>query len=484
MDKQDLLCAISPLQSDKGLDRKIFIKTPDSKDPSTATVPAYPSYQGPCNGRCKQLSRFHLYFIYANDKENQRYLVIYSHTLEGVSEPPPLVGWVEHGRTIPWNTTLGMRPKEEIERIPLQSRDTNKQGIELGGGNIWYTLPIHIPILDIDRGEQLYHVAAPGIGIEGFKQYKNVLSNMKLVDVFFLIDGTASMGPYIKAARQAVENIAYGLRNELDFKETSFRFGFRVYRDTYADSRYDVSCQGGICEGMPLSTTNCQSNQQATDENWQEFVEHLGNVKETRNDKDDYPEKLFDGLRQAIEDMEPCPERTKMLFVIGDHGDRKNELPYDIVDDMNDFDRKAVFFIQTSKARTSRTYRWAYSAYRTQAFKLLDRVLPPEFEGKTIARTDYFLSLSQTQLARQVVAQVKKYSPSALINELEQALAGGDSLDNILKRSMATEGGMPILYWKWIEESACPDLGQQCKTAVNHRVVDFYIPTLCTGQKT
>ena len=476
MEGQDLLCGLKPLQSDKGLDRKVFIKTPDSKDPST-TVPAYPSYQGPCNGRCKQLSRFRLYFIYAEDKDNQRYLVIDSHTLEGISEPPSLVGWVESGSTIPWNTKLGMRPREEVEHISLQSKNSNREGIELGGGNIWYTLPIHIPILDINQDQQLYHVAAPGIGFEGFKQYENVLTTLKLVDVFFLIDGTASMGPYIKAARQAVENIAYGLRNEPNFRETSFRFGFRIYRDTYADNITGLGCSGGICEGMPLSTTTCQSNSQASEDNWQAFVSLLDRIKETRNDQDDYPEKLFNGMRQAIEDMEPCPDRTKILFVIGDHGDKQREWPHDLVDDFDSaFDRKVIFFIQTPKARKSRGYRWAYKTYRTQAFKLLDRILPTEYNGIIIPRTDYFLSLNQTQLATQVVEQVKKYSPSGLINELEQALAGGEALQTVLKRSMKA-GGMPILYWKWIEETGCSELGRQCQTSANHRVVDFYIST-------
>ncbi|RKZ91401.1 MAG: hypothetical protein DRR19_07265 [Candidatus Parabeggiatoa sp. nov. 1] len=480
LEAYDLLCVVTPLQSKKGLDRKVFIKTPDSHDPNMNTIPAYPSYQGACHGRCKQLSRFRLYFIFAEDKVNQRYLVSDNHTLE-IDPPPPLVGWIGDANSIPWNTTLGLRPREEVERISLAPKVANHErtGIELGGGNIWYTFPIHLPIIDINKQEQLYHVAAPSIGMQGFKPYNgNVLAAMKQVDVFFLLDGTASMGPYIKAARQAAQDIAEKLRKEPEFKETSFRFGFRVYRDTYADSILR-ECQQGICEGMPLSSI-CKSDRHTTDENWQNFTQRLSRVQETRNDNDDYPEKLFDGLRQAIVDMASCPKVGKLLFVIGDHGDKQNEIPQDIVDGLNyTFDRAVVFFIQTPnkshQARTSYAYQRAYRSYRTQAIKILDKTLPIEFEGRKIARTKYFLSLNKTQLPTSVVEQVKLFSRSDFINELEQALAGGDSLRNILNRSIEASG-MPILYWKWLEDTACPVLGEQCKTIIDHRVIDFYIP--------
>jgi hypothetical protein len=481
MEGYDLLCAVKPIQSEKGLDRKVFIKTPNSQEPNTNTIPAYPSYQGPCHGRCKQLSRFRLYFIFAEDKKTQRYLISDNHTLE-IDPPPPLVGWIEDKDGIPWNTTLGLRPKENVEHISLTPQDQNgeRAGIKLGGGKIWYTLPIHIPILDIDKNKHLYRVAAPSIGMQGLKAYKgNVLATMKQVDIFFLLDGTASMEPYIKAARQAAKNIAEKLRKIPEFKETSFRFGFRVYRDTYAD-KILKECRDGICEGMPLSSKTCNADNRATENNWRKFKKRLSRVKETRNEKDDYPEKLFDGLRQAIRDMVACPNRTKLLFVIADHGDKQPSLPKSIIRSLkNNFDRPVFFFIQTpnnsSKARTSSAYQAAYNRYKTQAFQIIDAVLPKAFNGKAIDRTNHFFSLNQSQLATRVVEQVKQFSRSDVINEIEQALAGGDSLKNILNRSVKA-GGMPVLYWKFIEDTACDALGEQCKTVIDHRVIDFHIP--------
>ena len=478
----NLLCAVKPLQSQDSLGRKVFIKTPRSNLPTQSTVSAYQSYDQDCPSEgCPQLSRFRLYFIYAEDQSNQRYLIIDKHTLEG-SSPPPLVGWVKFEDTIPWNTTLGLRPKEDVKRISAYAtledshKGNKKQGVELTGGKIWYRLEHRIPILKIT--DDHYHVAAASIGMEGFETYKEtILTNMKLVDVFFLIDGTASMGPHIEAARQAVENIAIKLRKNPDFAETSFRFGFRIYRDTYAD-KILPACQGGVCEGMPLSSSTCNSGNDET--NWKEFLGKLEKVKETSNDKDDYPEKLFDGLRQAIRDIAPCNKRTKLLFVISDHGDKQKAVPQDIIDNLNNnFTRKLVFFIQTpnksSLARTPYAYENAFFNYKKQSFQVLNKTLPKEFQGQSIQHEDYFLSLNQNSLITQVLEQVKQYSSSRVINKLQQALAGGESLQNILKRSVK-QGGMPVMYWKWIQDTACTELGKQCQTAIDHRVIDFYIP--------
>ena len=76
-----------------------------------------------------------------------------------------------------------------------------------------------------------------------------------------------------------------------------------------------------------------------------EFLGKLEKFKETSNDKDGYSEKLFDGLRQAIRDMAACNKRTKLLFVISDHGDNQKDVPQDIIDSLNhNFTKKLVFF--------------------------------------------------------------------------------------------------------------------------------------------
>jgi hypothetical protein len=491
MQGYDLLCAVEPLKSDNGLDRKVFIKTPTSEDPSLSTVPAYPTYEGECYGHCKQLSGFRLYFIFANDKDNKRYLVVDKHTL-GEDPPPVLTGWIDSDRGIPWNTTLGMRPKEGIKEVRLEPKNPDKRGqsgVILSGGNIWYKLPLRIPILAIDRTEQRYSVAAPSIGMQGLELYKEdilayILAPMKQVDVFFLIDGTAGMSPYIKAVKLAAQDIADQLRQEPDFKETSLRFGFRVYRDTYADSirkNGQQICWGGICEGLPLSATTCRPNDSDTQANLEKFIQQIDRVEEISS-QNDYSKQLFDGLRQAIQDMTPCPKRTKLLFVIGEHGDRQDEVPQDIVNAFNDsFERKAIYFIQTPnniyKARTPSAYRKPYLGYRSQALQLLDKVLPREVKGKPVARTDYFFSLNQTQLTEKVIEQVKQYSSRVVINELEAVLAaaGRESLQNALDKNLKANK-IPILYWQWIDEVCNTRFKEPCEKVIYNRVTEFELP--------
>jgi hypothetical protein len=319
--------------------------------------------------------------------------------------------------------------------------------------------------------------------MQGFKPLntKEVFGSLKQVDIFFLLDGTASMGPYIQAARKAVQHIAEKLRNTPRFMETSFRFGFRIYRDSYADSLVREEkkiCQGGICEGMPFSAETCQSDSGTTEANWQAFTKQINEVKETTEDKDDYPEKLFAGLRQVVQDdIASCEQRTKLLFVIGDHGDKQTEVPTDIITSLTqDFGKPViVFFIQTPNVNESVTYQQAYESFNTQGLQLLSQILTPEFRGEKIEASHYFLSLDETELPDKVESLVRGYSSSEVVNEIEQAIAGGDSLQNVLQQKMK-QGDMPVLYWKVVDETVCQALGEQCEVPIDHKVIDFYIP--------
>ncbi len=485
----DLLCAFSPLVNDKGIERKLFIKTPPSTEKSPQSVTAYPSPQGnECNPAknlvCKQLSRFELYFIFAEDVENRRYLLVdeYDITLGD----KPLVGWVDYDKGIPWNTVLGLRPNDNIvayPHIPTKPDQKDQEKIEIQGGKIWYDrtkIAERIPLLEIDTTAGYYHVAASGIGVKGFEEVNTkVLEQLKQADVFFVLDGTASMGPYIKSATEAAKEIVNTLRNDVNFRETSFRFGFRVYRDDFAD-KLNSNCHGGVCEGIPLSASTCQLDSNATYENWNQFNEKIGQVKETQEENDDYPEQVAAGLIQGIQDLASCKDRTKLLFVIGDHGDKNPQLPNRLLEGLNNqFSRLIVFFIQTpsndKQARSSEAYRQAYGRFQIQAQTVINKLIPAEFKGKQIDRQEYLLSLNEKQLIDKIRDVVKVYSESAIVNEVVQQVRGGDSLENIIAKWME-KGDMPILYWQLLDKTACQTLGEQCQNTVDHRVIDAYVP--------
>jgi hypothetical protein len=485
----DLLCAFSPLVNDKGIERKLFIKTPPSTEKSPQSVTAYPGPTGtecdPANKLiCKQLSRFELYFIFADDPESKRYLL--ADEFDITLGDKPLVGWVDYDKGIPWNTVLGLRPKENIvayPQIPVKTDKTDQEKVEIQGGKIWYDrsrIAERIPLLEIDKATGYYHVAASGIGIKGFEGLNTqILEQLKQADVFFLLDGTASMEPYIKSATTAAKEIVNTLRNDVNFRETSFRFGFRVYRDNYAD-KLSKDCHGGVCEGMPLSAATCHLNSNATYDNWKQFDDQISQVKETTDDSDDYPEQLFAGFEQTIQDIASCKDRTKLLFIIGDNGDRSNQLPTAIVRDLNKkFNRLIIFFLQTPSAEKStrrpESYRLAYEKFQTQAQEIIAQLIPTEFKGKKINRQEYLLALNEKQLVEKIRDSVKVYSESAIVNEVAQQVRGGDSLENIITKWMA-KGDMPVLYWQLLDKTACQTLGEQCQKTIDHRVIDAYIP--------
>jgi hypothetical protein len=499
MDKHDLLCQIEHPLMEKGLPRKAFAKI--STDTETIQAPVYSSPNRnqcpPCEPK-SSISRFDTYFVFAEDPENRRSLLASGFILSG-GKRFPLVGWIDEDKMIPWNTNLGIRPKNdtrderEVQKISGyqtldDSRRKNKRrGVELLEGNVWYTFPLHMPLLDNIDGH--YHVAAPGVGMNGFKTFNPNLEAMKRVDVFFVVDGTASMDPYIDQVKQVVEKIVYGLSKETEFKETTFRFGFLIYRDDFADrlpkdqwcrGRYcDQLCVGGLCERKRLENTDCKADNSLVESSGQDFLSEMEKVRATSSDRDDYPERLFDGLTAALSEIASCGENTKLVFVIGDHGDRQEQLPdYVISRWVKNFDKLGLFFIQTPKdehkAKRSYAYRDAYQRFEQQARYVIDRVYSQK-QQETVKLEQHLLSLTQKNLSEQVIDSIKPFSSSVVVNELEQILVNGESVKDAIRKYRQKED-FPVLYWQWMEKSVCEKMGEQCDKTIDHRVGEFYIP--------
>jgi hypothetical protein len=166
--------------------------------------------------------------------------------------------------------------------------------------------------------------------------------------------------------------------------------------------------------------------------------------------------------------------------VIGDHGDRGETISQNVIDRFRkNFDKLAIFFIQTPSnvlnVGNPGSYREAYNKFQTQANDVIDRILPKEYNSVPVARDKYFWSLTADKLPQSVVEVVKSYSSAAVPTELEQTLANGESVKGAIKKYMKA-GDMPVLYWQWVEKTACEKLGEQCDKPLNHRVMDFYIP--------
>lgn len=490
IEKTDLLCNYTPLIK-SGLPRKAFIKIPVDAGENFAVL-AYPSPQdNVCKRPCNELTSFTTYFIFAEDEKRLLFSSVYNLSL---TTSVPLTGWVDKDKAILWNTNFGLRPREDAKEISgyyspedyLKQGNLKNKGVELVGGNIWYKHVMHLPLLDTTT--DFYKITAPGVGMRGFNPLDlDALDKFKQADIFFLLDGTASMQPYIKAAGEAAKQIAETLRTG-KFRETTFRCGFLVYRDAYAEKLPNCDKQG-ICEGLVLSSSSCESNTEQTSSCGKQFQESINLVKASSNDGDDYPENLFAGLRASISKMNSCKDNNKLLFVIGDHGDRDNRLPQTTIDAFKkQFPKRAIFFIQTKNdvalAKDHSNYASAYRQFSEQAKDIINKIIPSMTSGLStppvpIPREDYFLSLDDGKLAEKIAEKIAQqlvtgYADSGIINDLKEALLNGESFKSFYEKHKKDE--MPILYWEWLEQTVCTTVKEQCNKPANHRVMEFYVP--------
>lgn len=490
-----------------------------------STVTAFPSPDlTECEGdTCRELSRFTGYFVF--DETEDRYLLSESYRL---TETEKLVGWIDKSQGIIWDTAYGVRPEEELGDAPdtepertvcayktLEDALSKKNCQPILGGNRWYLYADRIPILGrVKKQEKVfYHVAFPlaGTGAKstsgessdeasdkdkiviidpailtgGNPGISSVLSR-KHVDVFFLIDGTRSMKPYIEAVRKdVVRNIIATLQDDENFKETQFRFGFRIYRDTFAGPQE-------LGEGYPLPTS-CLLNAAEKQQNLQEFYQVLGQVEEMQETTDDYPENLFGGIRQAIRDLAACPDHTKLLFVIGDCGydaeARKARGVSSIemsalISKLQGSEETATtsivtFFLQPEQSDLITHTRWqyeeAYELFTEQARDILRQVLGT---GQPEVLDKYFMYTTDTDLSENVLAGVKQFSNAGVINELVLDLRGGAALVEAIERLQQTGRykNLPGLFWDLVRQGSCEELGEQCQQRIYETILDGYIP--------
>ncbi|MCP4698599.1 MAG: hypothetical protein GY862_17370 [Gammaproteobacteria bacterium] len=497
MDREDLLCVSRPLRNENGLERKVFIRTVPEIEMEAGSQPSaqpykitvYPSPGGTsCNGKCRYLSRFEMYYVVAEDQTTKRYLLADQYNL---TEAPPLVGWVDAGSIIPWNTSLQIRPAEDVNHITASPRkkSSGKEGIVFAGGKIWYKFPYHLPLLEITEyeGTKVYRVAAPGIGMRGFENPNTApMEKFKQVDIFFLLPDTFSMKDLLGAAKTLADHIADTLQENPAYKGTHFRFGFRVYRDDFAGNK-------GIGEGLPL-TGPCELRSDYVKVNREKFRSKLYAVHTSIGDirrDDGYPENLFEGLHQAARDMAAsCSENLKLLFVIADSGDNTEEAPARVIDSLtkNSDNLPVLFFVQPPKDPSKAdipAYRDAYERFGKQARAILTRVyakLPGEvdLQNHLLFLQEESPGRIKTELEKTVLGKVIQYSRSDIINEVLLRIRNGESIAHLIDNELKT-GDLPGLYWQLFKEKACPKLGprllgSQCREQKSHRIIDAYIP--------
>lgn len=242
-------------------------------------------------------------------------------------------GWCRTSRVFPWNSRIALIPNEQ-KKIPPYIFRNGPTLIEFYEGGNSRPNPIDLLTSDsksmwklsgwpfflegklkLGNGEFLRLVCQVGaqfVGISGLnlgelnKEIEFLKSNIKNLDVVFLIDATKSMDDYIEAVAAIVQNVMKQLENNSNINSERLRIGAAVYRD-YVDGPKKFEIE-------PLTRDISIIKNRLS--NW------AFNAHSNADDKGDaaYPEALFNGIAESVEYSGFRRYNAKYLIVIGDAG--------------------------------------------------------------------------------------------------------------------------------------------------------------------
>ncbi len=532
MSRQDLLCRSIPLRDEKTrLERKALVRT-QTAERQDGVVQAISAFRNPDLSdvqidESRRLSRFTTYLIYA--ESDQAYLLVERFNLASINDK--LVGWVSKKDVLNWNWAIGLRPPIKVSGgagpaggiCGYESPTDRSNCVPILGGNRWFRSDQRLPVIDVLADS--YHVvgAASGIGggeiVDGkLKLTSDMLKKLQInpsetggikeekllafnqVDLFFLIDGTRSMMPYIDAIRGndtkrgVVDTIVRAI--EQRGGGASMRAGFRVFRDSTKDG------PSGVDEAYPLGDDNCNDeNAQARKDERTRFDRYLRSINPSKNDSDDYDENLYGGLLQAALDMQGCPDRQKLLFVISDAGYDAAEQKKrghdgleieDFIDFLRENEKLTAFFIRPPKQeragfpsdKSYQLYTESWNEYQELGTRIIGEVLSrdatADLNPDRTAR-NYFFNLApgadapQDMIAK-ISDSVREVARPDVINEIMIDLRGGAALENVIERLQRERVDVPILFFNMIKRTVCAESEAACRERIFDGVFDLYIP--------
>lgn len=509
IERDQLLCSGEPLRDEKtGLFKRLVVKTETTEQGKQPTVRFLRQSPGQdCStgkkDSCPYVSRFHWYFVYAEDAG---YALVGN--IGNLGSPDSrLDGWLSwKEEAIPWNTAAGLRPSEMPETrdgpnnqrgafacaYPTPQIGNRNECRPIFGGDVWFQSPSRMAILA--EYPEFYEIAAPAAGVpKGFDEHLRTVAGARAVDVFFVIDGTRSMRSAIEAI-QGKENtpglvakINGYFKGRLERGGGKIRYGFRVYRDSVDKNRNGID----NAENFTLRHgVSCEGNQNS-------FLEEFRTVKAVDIDKDDdFPENSFGALDRVGEDLASCPEHLKLVFLIGDHGysgkaQLAKGLPRaisesDIAKQLKTGHRGFVFqpiltVIQTPSypEPPEKDYDDAYRLFTSQGRTLLELV----YRGTDIREPfgNFFFTLPKGDISDDLITQMMKpidrVLQPQLVRDVSDALQRGESLEDIVKRLRSSNSAnIPALWLDVVVPPLCKELGDQCRTKVFEGVFTGFIP--------
>ena len=130
---------------------------------------------------------------------------------------------------------------------------------------------------------------------------KKALKDLK-VDIVWVVDTTVSMRPYIQKTLEVVESASRKIAESKE-ADVSMRFGIWGYRDNVkAIPKIGYTTKNYTPDLLPVS----------------KFVEVLKNVKVTPVDSVDYPEDMFSGVNDALNETAWTEGAMRFVILVGD----------------------------------------------------------------------------------------------------------------------------------------------------------------------
>jgi hypothetical protein len=510
VERDDLLCRVVPITDPgTGLLRRVVIQTETAIQGQVLPRLAYHAPNGQCDGGnagCPKLSRFHWYFVYA---EEGGYALLSEAAGLG-REDTRLVGWLSKSDGIEWNTAIALRPSETLDKkkapdgtseahicaFPtVDAINDAKACRPVLGGYRWFKVETRLPILR-DHGK-VYEVAISSAATSG--NFEEALSlagvdALKNLDLFFVIDGTKSMQGAIDAikGRPGFPGIVDQIRARIKGKVKeggAVRYGYRIYRDSQKGGPSGVED-----DGLPLGN-ECTANDEQFGRTFQSVK-----AQDSANDND-FAENLYGGLIQASRDLSSCPDHLKLIVVIGDHGydaeaqRQRGHKVYDIDAVVQRYIRgrrlntqPIVLFIQgpseIDTVNNKDAYRKSYEAFRGQGEAILKGVYAAFQAGGVatpIKHDDFFFQMQSRQadsaMIDRIIARVDQLLQPDVVGKLMTRLKSGESLKGAIEAMQRGDrANVPILYWNVIADALCKRLGDQCHKQVLEGVFKAYIP--------
>ena len=524
VDQQHLLCRRDPLRLDSGIWRRAFIQTATKvigEDELNYTAKLlYADSQGKCeDDSCNEIGEFKWFFIYA--ERDGKLLVSEAAQLRG--HDVNLSGWLNIDDAIMWETASALRPSETLEDSDPEgyicaypspdSINDPEQCRQVLGGERWFESNLRLPILS-DSGDDssgYWRVVFKGAGsnlgeaelLESvLSTGSNVNPTLSNLDVMFVIDGTRSMAPVINAIKGSNDNpglvarLAERLGDKIDARN-NYRVGFQIYRDSSLNGADGVrnsasySLANKPCQSDPAGFAKAFAEVEAQDDGWD----------------GDFVENVYGGIMQAIKNLHSCPEHSKMIIVIGDHGysatrqSDRGHRSYSASDIIRALYRDRLFsqppvllFLQMPTSGTNNNnqdaYDAAYSLFTRQGRQLSEAWMRnnPQYEDMTA--NEFNLEVRQAQVAQFNLLESANVSDEALNQIVEginnffnpelsrEILDSGEPIVDAIERmrNMDQYARVPILWWGMAEQTLCQLYERRCEESILDKVQELYIP--------